>query len=82
MKFKELELDQEPNWFKKTIRSRQTRKTIIYVVVGAILSFLLFYITDGRHQDVIKTNDIINNMLIGGLFGAFITNSPCARNRC
>lgn len=82
MKFKQLDIEPESNWFKRTIRSPRTKKTIIYVIIGAILSFLLFYVTDGRHQDVIKASDIINNMLIGGLFGAFITNSPCARNKC
>jgi hypothetical protein len=27
-------------------------------------------------------NDFINSLLIGGFFGFFITNSPCARGRC
>ena len=82
MKFKQYEVKPETNWFKRTIRSTHTRKTLIYIAIGAMVGFLFFYIADGRHQNVMKTSDILNNMLIGGLFGAFITNSPCARNRC
>ena len=82
MKFKQLDLEPESNWIRRKLKSPHTKKTILYVIIGALVGFILFFITDGRHQDVIKTSDIINNMLIGGLFGAFITNSPCARNKC
>ncbi|MFC2151690.1 hypothetical protein ACFLSE_04110 [Bacteroidota bacterium] len=82
MEFKKLELDQDSNWFKRIIRSKQTKKSIIYTVIGTMVGFLYFFFTEGKHMDIIETGDIINSMLIGGFFGFFITNSPCARGRC
>ena len=82
MKFKELKIESESNWFKRFLRSKQTKKTIIFTSIGAVVGFLLFFFTDGRQQDVMKFNDILNNLLIGGFFGGFIANSPCARNKC
>ena len=82
MKFKQYRAEPKSNWLKRLIQSQHTKKTIIYIAIGALAGFLFLYIADGRHQDVMKTSDILNNMLIGGLFGLFITNSPCAKNRC
>ena len=82
MKFKELELNQDGNRFKKLLKSKHIRKTFIYIVLGALLSVLLFYFTEGKHLTEITSGDIIGRLLIGGFFGFFITNSPCARGRC
>ena len=82
MKFKPLEVEPEPRGFKRIIRSQHIRKSIIYTVIGAIAGFLYFYLTKGKHMDVITTGDILKNMFIGGFLGFFITNSPCARNKC
>ena len=82
MEFKQLELEPESNWFKRLIRSKHTKKTIIYTAIGAIGGFLYFFLTEGKHMDVIVTGDIIRSMVFGGFLGFFITNSPCARNKC
>jgi len=82
MEFKKLELEPESNWFKRTIRSKHTKKSIIYTAIGAIAGFLYFFLTEGKHMDVIQSSDIINSMLFGGFLGFFITISPCARNKC
>lgn len=82
MKFKQYEVEPESNRFKRTIQSQHFRKTILYMFVGAMLGFLFLYITDGRHQEQMKMGEILKNMGIGALFGLFITNSPCARNKC
>lgn len=82
MEFKQLEIKPEPSWIKRTIRSQHTKKSVLFIVIGAIAGFLFFYFTEGKNMEVIETAGIIKSMLIGGFFGFFITNSPCARNRC
>ncbi|MBN2347799.1 MAG: hypothetical protein JXJ22_03115 [Bacteroidales bacterium] len=82
MKFKELEIKPKSNWFKRTIQSPHIRKSIIFIALGAIAGLLFFYFTEGRHMDVISSGDFLKSALIGGFFGFFITNSPCARNKC
>ncbi|MBU8892868.1 MAG: hypothetical protein KOO66_08810 [Bacteroidales bacterium] len=82
MEFKQLEIKQESGWFKRTIRSKHTIRSIIYTVIGAIAGLIYFFLTKGKHVDIIVTGDIIKSMLVGGFIGFFITNSPCARNKC
>ena len=82
MKFKQLELNEETNWFKRTFRSPHTRRTIIYVLIGAVAGVLLLLLSQAEHIDRITGGDILRNALLGGFFGFFITNSPCARGRC
>jgi hypothetical protein len=82
MEFKELKIEQEGSWFKRTLKSRQLRRSITAIVIGALLGFLYFYFTEGKQQDVLLTGQILKSMAIGGFFGLFITNSPCARGRC
>ena len=47
-----------------------------------LLGFLFFYFTEGRLMESIPGKEIVKSLLIGGFFGFFITNSPCARGRC
>lgn len=82
MEFKELELSNQPTGIKKILKSKHLRKTILFIVLGAVAGAGLFYLTEGRHMTEITSGDIINSILLGGFFGFFITNSPCARGRC
>jgi hypothetical protein len=82
MKFKELEIKDESSWLRKTFTAKHTRKTIVSFLVGALAGFLFFYITEGHKLDAIVTADIVQSMLVGGFFGFFVSNSPCARNKC
>lgn len=82
MEFKELELSNQPRGFKKVLKSKHLRKTVLYIILGAVAGVTIFYLTEGRHMNEITSGDIINSVLLGGFFGFFITNSPCARGRC
>ena len=82
MEFKQLELEPESNWFKRILRSKHTKRSLIYTAIGAIVGLVYFFLTEGKNMDVILIGDILRSMLIGGLFGFFLTNSPCARNKC
>jgi hypothetical protein len=82
MKFKELEIEPESNWFKRFLASKSLLKSIIYIGIGAIAGFIYFYLTEGKNMDEMASIDIVKSMLFGGFLVFFITNSPCARGRC
>jgi RsiW-degrading membrane proteinase PrsW (M82 family) len=82
MEFKKLEIEPEGSWIKRTVSKPHFKKSLIYILAGAVLGFLFFYFTDGVHMDEMPMKDIFQSILLGGFFGFFITNSPCARGRC
>ena len=82
MKFEKLELEPDGSWLKRKISNPHFKKTLIYTLGGAVAGFAFFYFTEGVFMDKMPTKDILQSILIGALFGLFITNSPCARGRC
>lgn len=82
MQFKQLELKSEGTWIKRTINAPRFKKTVIAIVIGAVVGFGFFYFTEGRLMESIPGSDIIKSLFIGGFLGFFITNSPCARGSC
>ena len=82
MEFKKLDIKPEGSWLKRTFESKHTRKTLIYIVLGAIAGFVFFYLTEGKQFSEITSGDVFKSMFFGGLLGFFVTNSPCARGRC
>jgi hypothetical protein len=82
MQFKELEIKPQGSRIKRLTKNPQVRRTMMAIFVGALIGFGLFYLTEGRTMASIPANDIFKSMLIGGFFGFFVTNSPCARGRC
>jgi uncharacterized membrane protein len=78
---KKLEIAEEKG-IRGFIKSKQTRKTLIAVLIGAIAALAFYYITEARSIDAFSMNEALKNMALGGFFGFFITNSPCARGRC
>ena len=81
-KFKELEIQPQGSWLKRTFLSPHAKKTALYMAIGAVAGFLFFYITEGRQLSVITTKDVLNSMFFGTFMGFFLTNSPCARGKC
>ena len=82
MQFKQLEIKPEGNRVKRIISAPRFKTTIIAIIIGAGIGFGFFYFTEGRFMENIPANEIIKSLFIGGFFGFFITNSPCARGRC
>jgi hypothetical protein len=82
MQFKQLDIKPQGNWFTRTLRTPRFKTTLTAIIIGAILGFLFFYFTEGRLMESIPGKEIGKSLLIGGFFGFFITNSPCARGRC
>jgi RsiW-degrading membrane proteinase PrsW (M82 family) len=82
MQFKQLDLKPQGSRVSRTVNSPRFKTTLTAILVGATISFLFFYFTEGRLMESIPGKDIVKSLLIGGFFGFFITNSPCARGRC
>ncbi len=79
---KKLEIRPESNKYTGILKNRQVRRTIAGIVIGAVAGFAFFYFSEGIHMDSLSQGDVIQSIVFGGLFGLFITNSPCARNKC
>ncbi len=79
---KKLELKQENKGLPGIFKSKQFRKTVIGIIIGAVAGFAFFYLTEGMYMDSLSGTDILQSVMLGGLFGLFVTNSPCARNKC
>ena len=82
MEFKKLEIKEEGNWIQRKIKNPHSRKTLLYILLGAVAGFLFYYFTEGINMDAMPRGEIVQSILVGAFFGFFITNSPCARGRC
>lgn len=82
MEFKKLEIKQEGNWFKRLITSGHFKKTVIYILIGAVLGLVFSYFAEGNELSNISSKELTTNVLTGAFIGFFLTNSPCARNKC
>jgi hypothetical protein len=82
MEFKKLELKPQGSWFKRTIKSEQTKKTLLYIAIGASAGAMFFYLTEGYKTNCLTVADFAQSTFMGAFLGFFITNSPCARGRC
>lgn len=78
---KKLEIADEKG-IKGVLKSKQIRKTIIAIFIGAVAALAFYYITEAQSIAAFSVGDALKNMVLGGFFGFFITNSPCARGRC
>ncbi len=82
MEFKQLEVKPEGSRLKRFSQSPHVRRSALYILIGAIIGLGYFYFTEGRHVNELSLGGMTKSALIGGFFGFFITNSPCARNKC
>jgi len=67
---------------KGFLKAKQTRRTLIAILIGAAAALAFYYLTDAQSMDAFSIKEALKNMALGGFFGFFITNSPCARGRC
>ncbi|MBN2636398.1 MAG: hypothetical protein JXR61_09010 [Prolixibacteraceae bacterium] len=82
MQFKQLDIKPEGNWFQRIFLTPHAKKTAIYVLIGIIAGPLLMLLTDNKSFAEFSSGEFFQSIFLGGLFGFFITNSPCARGRC
>ena len=82
MGFKKLEITPTGNWFKRNIWTSHGKKTIVYVVLGSLISLAFHAITREGDWFAMTSGEMTSSLFMGALFGLFLTNSPCARGRC
>ncbi len=83
MEFKKLEIEPEgSSWLKRKFGSGHARKTLIYIILGIVAGVVYYYFSEGKGTENINTKELIQSMAVGGFMGFFITNSPCAKNKC
>jgi hypothetical protein len=82
MEFKKLEIKQEGNWLKRLVHSKQFKKSVLFIVIGATAGLIYSYFNQGQVLSELASEEIYRNMFTGAFLGFFITNSPCARGRC
>lgn len=81
MEFKKLDIQESRTWSDR-LKSKQTIRTIISILLGAIVGFLYIYFSSESALNELPGEEIFQSVLFGAFIGFFITNSPCARNRC
>lgn len=79
---KKLDLQPENKGIKGFFKSKQTRRTLIAILVGSLIALAFYYFTEGQSMNTFSVGQALKNMALGGFFGFFVTNSPCARGRC
>jgi len=79
---KKLEIEPKEKGFKGWIKSKQVKKSIIAMLIGAVAGFAYFYFTEGQEIAAVPTGDIIQDVVFGAFLGFFFTNSPCSRGKC
>ncbi len=80
MEFEQVELGEEGKRHKRQAAWKHLRKTLLYMLAGGVLTVLISFFIEG--SSAINLDTIGGNLLMGALFGLFITNIPCARGRC
>ena len=80
MEFEQVELGETGKRLKRKAAWKHVRKTLLYMASGGLLTFLVSLIIEG--SGALSLDSVSENLMMGALFGLFITNSPCARGRC
>lgn len=82
MEFKKLDIKPDENWFKRNIWTTHGKKTMLYIILGAVAGLILYMLTEDKPLASLTWSEMLPNIGLGAFFGFFITNSPCAGNRC
>jgi len=78
----DCKINDRPKNFKKLIQSKVFKKTFLGVLIGGILGFLYYYFVGCSSGTCAITSSPYGSIIMGGIFGLLITNSPCSQNNC
>lgn len=67
---------------KRIIFSRTFLQPFIGAVAGGLLGFLYYYFIGCSSGQCAITSTPAGSIIVGALFGLFITSSPCSRGKC
>lgn len=82
MEFKKFEYQPENKGIKGLMHSAHFRKSLIYILIGAVAGFGFYFFGEAGALEEVVFRDSLNSVFMGAFLGFFITNSPCARNKC
>ena len=55
---------------------------LLFIAIGALAGFAYYYLSHYTQTTQFSTSGILKSIAAGAFLGFFITNSPCARNKC
>jgi len=82
LQFKQLDIKPEGNWVQRNLQTPHAKKTMLAMLLGAVVVFVFTLLTDEKSIAELSSGDIFQSIFLGGMIGLFMTNSPCARGRC
>ena len=71
-----------PKTIKEFFTSWYFWKPFVATVIGGILGFLYYYNVGCATGTCAITSNPYSSILMGGLMGYFVVNSPCTRGNC
>ncbi len=82
MEFKKLEIKHEVPWIKRILKSSHFKKSMLFILIGAVAGLIFTLIVERNNLETLNNRDLFTNLFTGAFIGFFLTNSPCARNKC
>ena len=76
------ETNPKPATLKDLLVSRRFWKPLLAIATGSILGFLNYYYIGCASGQCAITSNPYSSIVVGGLMGLFVVNSPCSRGRC
>ena len=76
------EVKDKPRNLKGLLKSWVFWKPALGVIIGGTLGFTYYYFIGCSSGTCAITSSPYNSIIMGGLFGLLITNSPCSQNSC
>ena len=75
-------INEKPKGIKELVKTWKFWKPLLSVLVGGVLGFLYYYFVGCTSGACTITSDPYNSIIMGGVLGLLITNSPCSQNSC
>jgi hypothetical protein len=76
----ECKITPRPGNIKEFFRSWYFWKPFLGITLGGLAGFMYFYFVGCRSGSCPITGSAWSSVIVGGLFGFFITNGPCCSN--
>jgi len=76
------EANPKPKTLKEFFSSWNFWKPFIAISIGAVGGFLYYYFVGCTSGSCAITSNPYMSIVMGGLMGYFVVNSPCVRGRC
>ena len=77
-----FKMNDKPKKLNEFIRSRVFKRTFLGVLIGSTLGFLYYYFIGCSSGTCAITSSPYGSIIMGGIFGLLVTNSPCSQNNC